>query len=390
MYGRWADLIARRLEKRIVMSSFHVPENPTNRLRIGFIPNLDCAPIVVAHESGLFEKYELQVTLQRETRWSGIRDRIVYGELDATHAPATLPFVTNLEMQSDQSACLTGMVLSLQGSAIVVSRELWDQGVRDGATLRDVIYRDWGRRTYTFAVEFPHSPPYFILRQWLKFGGVLPHTEVRIVTVAPAQMFPTLKLGYIDGFCVGEPWTSLAVESQAGACVATSAELAPLHPEKVLMVRRDFTRQRAGEHERLIAALLEACAFCDEPENYRILAELLAQRKYVNAPVECLERALIGPPIGDNVKKFYPVGSSIFYRNQANDPTNARSTWLVNRLYELIEQSVLKIPPSNRALMLKNVFRRDIFERGKTVLKEQALAVRAEAERYRAANPQAG
>ncbi len=372
------------------MSRINVPETSGNRLRIGFIPNLDCAPIVVAHESGLFEKYELRVELQRETRWSDIRDRIVYGELDATHAPATLPFVTNLEIQSDESACVAGMVLSLQGSAIIVSRELWEQGVRDGASLRDVIYRDWGRRTYTFAVEFPHSPPYFILRQWLKSGGVLPHTEIRIATVAPAQMFPTLKLGYVDGFCVAEPWASLAVESATGACVATSADLASLYPEKVLMVRRDFTQLRANEHARLIAALLEACAFCDEPRNHRLLAELLAQRRYVNAPRECLERALIGPPIGDDVKKLCSAGSSIFYRNQANDPTNARSTWLVNRLYELIEQSVLKVPQSSHTVMLKNVFRRDIFERGKRALEEQVLALTAEAERYRAENGHAG
>lgn len=372
------------------MSRIYAPESSGNRLRIGFIPNLDCAPIIVAHESGLFEKYELRVDLQRETRWSCIRDHIIHGELDATHAPATLPFITNLEVESDDSACLAAMVLSLQGSAITISRELWEQGVRDAGTLRDTIYRDWGRRTYTFAVEFPNSPPYFILRQWLKSGGVLPHTEVRIVTVAPGQMFPTLKLGYIDGFCVGEPWTSLAVESQTGTCVVTSAELAPLHPEKVLMVRHDFAHSRASQHERLIAALLEACAFCDEPKNYRIVAELLAQRRYVNAPRDCLERALIGSPIGDDVNESSPAGSIVFHRNHANDPSDARSTWLVNRLYELIEQSVVKVRRHGRALMLKNIFRRDIFERAKRALEEQTVAVTVEADRCQAESGHAG
>jgi len=93
-------------------------------LRIGFIPESDCAPVVVARESGLFEKYELQVELQRETRWANIRDRIVQGELDAAHAPVSLPFVTNLGIDSDQCACLAGLVLSLQGNAITISRHL--------------------------------------------------------------------------------------------------------------------------------------------------------------------------------------------------------------------------------------------------------------------------
>ncbi len=109
-----------------------------------------------------------------------------------------------------------------------------------------------------------------MLRQWLQAGGVQPHREVRIVVVPPAQMYPTLKLGYIDGYCVGEPWTSLAMEAGVGARVATSADLVPLHPEKVLMVRLDFVDQRAGEHEQLIAALLEACAFCDRPGNHAV------------------------------------------------------------------------------------------------------------------------
>src|SRR5258705_3678855 len=198
-------------------------------LRIGFIPDTDCAPIIAAHESGLFEKYELRVELSRENGWANIRDRILYGELDAAHAPASLPFVANLGVDSDRSACVTGLVLSLQGNAIVISPQLWEEGVRDAKTLRDLVYRSRGKRTYTFGTVFPHSPPYFLLRQWLKSGGIDPEMEVRLVVLSPAQMFPTLKLGYIDGYCVGEPWTSLTLDAEAGVCGATSPALAPLH-----------------------------------------------------------------------------------------------------------------------------------------------------------------
>jgi hypothetical protein len=127
-------------------------------LQVGFIPDTDCAPLVAARESGLFDKYELRVQLRRETRWANIRDKVIYGELDAAHAPATLPFITNLAIESDHCACVAGMVLSLQGNAITVSSELRDAGVRDAATLRELVYRNWGRRTYTFGIVFPHSP----------------------------------------------------------------------------------------------------------------------------------------------------------------------------------------------------------------------------------------
>jgi ABC-type nitrate/sulfonate/bicarbonate transport system substrate-binding protein len=351
-------------------------------LEIGFVPDGDCAPIAVARESGLFDKYELDVHLQRETRLANIRDRMIEGELDAVHAPATLPFITNLGIDSDHCACVTGMVLSLQGNAITISKHLWDEGVRDGKTLRDAIFRNWGKRTFTFGVVFPHSPAFLLLRRWLREGCVSP-SEVRIVVVHPAQMFPTLKLGYIDGFCAGEPWTSLAVEANAGVCVATSRELAPLHPEKVLMVRHDFAERRASEHERLIAALLEACAFCDQPANRPLISEMLAQPQYVNAPTDCLKN-IVGVEEFENRPTQESMPLNIFYRYNANDPTDDKATWVLGHLYEMIEQRALPLPPNGRMPVLKNIFRRDIFQRARAAVFDQTQALIAEAQNYEA------
>jgi ABC-type nitrate/sulfonate/bicarbonate transport system substrate-binding protein len=351
-------------------------------LQIGFIPDGDCAPIAVARESGLFDKYELDVQLRRETRLSNIRDRMIEGVLDAVHAPATLPFITNLGIDSDRCACVTGMVLSLQGNAITISRHLWDEGVRDGKTLRDLIFRNWGKRTFTFGVVFPHSPAFLLLRRWLREGSVSP-SEVRIVVVHPAQMFPTLKLGYIDGFCAGEPWTSLAVAAEAGVCVATSRELAPLHPEKVLMVRNDFAETRSSEHERLIAALLEACAFCDQSANRPLISEMLAQPQYVNAPTDCLKNILGIEDLEDcPAPEAAPL--NIFYKYNANDPTDDKATWVLGHLYEMIEQRALPLPPNGRTPVLKNIFRRDIFQRAKATVFDQTQALMLEAQNYEA------
>ncbi len=353
-------------------------------LQVGFIPVSDCAPLVFALESGLFQKYELQVELRRETRWADIRDKVIYGDLDAAQAPATLPFITNLGLDSDQCACVAGVILSLQGNAITISRHLWEAGVRDASTLRDLIYRDWGRRTYTFGVVFPHSPQYFLLRRWLKWGGIVPHVEVNIVVVPPAQMFPMLKLGYLDGYCVGEPWTALAAQAEAGFCVATSAEWAPFHPEKVLMVRRDFAEAHASAHERLIAALIEACAFCDRPENRPLLSEMLAQPHYVNAPADCLKGGPGISPDSGHATASNSESLEIFHRHNANDPTDDKAAWVFSQLYEIMEQSVLNIPHTGRAPILKNIFRRDIYERAKAVIGDQTLALQQEADTYKA------
>jgi len=173
-------------------------------------------------------------------------------------------------------------------------------------------------------------------------------------------MFPLLSLGYLDGFCAGEPWTSVAVQAGVGHCVATSAALSPLHPEKVLMVREDFAEKRAAEHEQLIAALIEACEICDEPDNRTDLCKILAEPQYVDAPLECLQPGLIGPFGVEDSGIFSLHGLHVFNRCRANAPTTARAAWIIRRFHDYLRWRVR--PPS-----LDKIFRPDIFKRAQQI-----------------------
>ncbi len=112
--------------------------------------------------------------------------------------------------------------------------------------------------------------------------------------VPPPQVFFNFQSGYLDGYCAGEPWNALSVLARVGWVVATSADLAPLHPEKVLMVRRDFADARTDEHRALIAALLEACRYCDAPENRERIMETLAEPRWIGAPIQALRMSMAG------------------------------------------------------------------------------------------------
>jgi ABC-type nitrate/sulfonate/bicarbonate transport system substrate-binding protein len=256
-------------------------------------------------------------------------------------------------------------VLSLQGNAITISKELWRLGVRDAVTLRQQIWEDRKKKVYTIGVTCPLGSQYALLCDWLRSVKEPPYTEVRIESIPPEQLFPLLKLGYLDGYCAGEPWNSVAVQAGAGACVATSAMLAPLHPEKILMVRKNFASDREEEHERLIAALIEACHFCDQPENQRLVCTMLAQARYVNAPVECVEPGLIGPFGQEGAKVPSLHGLNIFHRNRANEPTSAKAAWLTGRLFAFLRWDV-------RPVALNGVFRADIFKRAWRLLPKHA------------------
>jgi len=206
-------------------------------------------------------------------------------------------------------------------------------------------------------VGCPLGSQYSLLCQWLKTADIPHNVKVRIIPAPAPQMFPLLKMGYLDGYCIGEPWNSVAVQAGVGVCVATSAQLAPLHPEKVLAVRREFAEKRAEEHERLIAGLIEACAFCDQPQNRNQLCDLLALPQYVNAPIECFEASLLGTGPGNgSIQSLH--GLNIFHRNRANDPTTSKAAWITGRLYEFLRWDA-------RPATLDTVFDRDAFLRAR-------------------------
>ena len=210
-----------------------------------------------------------------------------------------------------------------------------------------------------------------MLRDWLASGDIDPDTQVRIVPVPPEQTYATLKLGYLDAFCGCEPWNSLAVEAGVGFCLATGAELAPLYPEKVLIVRQSFAAGRAQEHERMLAALFEACAACDLPETRSLLCDMLSHSYYVNAPAEALRASLIGPfDFGDRCLDD-ALDLTIFHRHDANAPTDQKAGWIIERLYKLLAKRLTPRYPAAHAVILKNIFQRDAFERAKAVALDQ-------------------
>jgi ABC-type nitrate/sulfonate/bicarbonate transport system substrate-binding protein len=329
-------------------------------LRLGFVPLTDCAPLVMAHELGLFRRYGLRVRLCRELGWASIRDKIIYGELEAAHALAAMPLAVTLGLGSVACDCLTALALNLHGNAITLSQDMWNRGVRDATTLRDEVVRSRREKVLTFGAVFSFSSHRHLLRKWLAGAGINPDRDVRIVIVPPPQMVANLQSGNLDGFCAGEPWNSGAVQARAGWCAAVSAELDPGHPEKVLMVRQEFAEKREEEHLALLAALLEACEYCAAPENHEEVIATLARPEYVDTPAAVLRRGLIGPfDFGQgNARTLQDF--CIFHGRDANEPSTDKAA----RVFELVRDSGLCPDPSALTFALgRRVYRQDIYQK---------------------------
>ncbi len=336
-------------------------------LRLGFLALTDAAPLIVAQEKGFFARHGVRVELHREIGWATIREKIVYGELDAAQAPAPMLWSTQLGLGSAACDVLTALVLNLHGNAITLSRALLEAGVRDAASLRDHVRTRRNQLPLTFGVVFTYSSHHLLLRDWLRTAGLEPERDVRIVIVPPAQMFRNLAAGTIDGFCAGEPWNTLAVREGAGWCPTWSAALDHGHIEKVLLVTRRFAESRAAEHAALVRALGEAAAWCDEPQHREGLADLLAEARFLNVPAKVIAPALLGQfdaGLGriEAVPDFH-----VFHRADAGVPAVAKALALQQAL-----AAAGLLPAASAAYpdLPRRLFREDLH---REILKSQHL-----------------
>jgi two-component system, oxyanion-binding sensor len=329
------------------------------RLRVGFIPLTDAAPLIVAHEEGLFRKRGLTVELSREVGWATIRDKIIYRELDAAHAVAPMLLATSLGLGCLATPCLSACVLNAHGNAITLSTSLWTRGVRDAATLRTEIMRTRHEKLLVLGVVFAQSAQNIILRDWLRGAQIDPDRDVRIVVVPPAQVHRNLAAGTLDGYCVGEPWNTLAVREKTGWVAAISADLAPGHPEKVLMVREDFAVGRPDDHLALVSSVVEAAGLCRSPDYRHGLIKLLARPEYLNLPTKLIAPALEGPfGLGAELGSRPADDYIRFHAHEANSPTPLRAQWLIDGLvrHGLIPAGTV-LPPN----LARRVFRSDLY-----------------------------
>jgi len=311
------------------------------RLILGFMPLLDCASLVVAVERGFASEEGLDIALVRETSWANIRDRVIVGHFDAAHMLGPMSVASSLGIGHVRVPMIAPFALGLGGNAITVSMPVWDrmrhEGAESGAdarvqaeALKRVIEERYRSKLtpLTFGMVYPFSCHNYELRYWLAATGIDPDRDVRLLVIPPPFLVDSLRAGQIDGFCVGEPWNSLAVRAGVGAIVTPTTAIWPLSPEKVLGCRLEWAERHPVQLAALLRALHRASAWCEQRENSGALAKLLAQPRYVGTPAELLHGALDGRLM--LVPGSTPTPVQDFYvaaRHTANFPWISHALW---------------------------------------------------------------
>lgn len=286
------------------------------RVRIGFIPLVDAAALLVAVEKGFAAAEGLDVELVREVSWANIRDKLAIGLFDAAHLLTPMAVASSLGLGHVRVPLAAPLVMATNGNAITVSpalhAELEAEGeIADPASSARALAcvvakrRSKGLEPLTFGMTFPFSMHNYQLRYWLAEGGLDPDEDVRLVVLPPPYMVENLARGQLDGFCVGAPWSSVAVEAGVGLILHFGCEIFQHAPEKVLALRETAVEKNPDVAAALIRAVVKGAAFIDEDIDET--ARILERPERVGVDAAMIRRVLEGRlRIGDARERIAP------------------------------------------------------------------------------------
>ena len=288
-------------------------------VKIGFIPLTDCASVVMAAVLGIDQKYGVKIIPSKEASWAGVRDKLVNGELDMAHVLYGLIYGVHMGTAGPKKDMAILMSLNNNGQAITLSKKLADKGAVDAASLAGLMAKE--KREYTFAQTFPTGTHAMWLYYWLASAGINPFKDAKAIVVPPPQMVANMRVGNMDGFCVGEPWGHRAIMDGIGITGVTTQDIWRDHPEKTLGTTAEFVKKYPNTARAVTAAILEAGRWIDSGlQNKLKMAETVADKSYVNTSVDAINQRILGRyqnGLGKtwddpNHMKFYNDGAATF------------------------------------------------------------------------------
>lgn len=299
-------------------------------IKIGFIALTDCAPIIMADSLGYFKQRGLNVSVVKQASWPATRDALLNGDIDAAHCLFSLPLAgaAGLGGQTPNDKLKIAMTLNNNGQAITLKNDLSAAGYGDLDKAKAAIN---GGNGQTFAMTFPGGTHDAWLRYWLLAMGISMETA-KIIPIPPPQMVANMTAGNMNGYSVGEPWNAVAVEKNVGFTTIATQDIWTNHPEKALVVNADFASKREAELKEVMAAVLDACQFCDDEKNIPKVAETIGTPSIVNAKPEDIEPRLLGEydlGAGLGTKSFGPRRMRFYRNGDTNNPRAGEAIWFL-------------------------------------------------------------
>jgi nitrate/nitrite transport system substrate-binding protein len=332
----------------------------TADLKFGMIALTDCSSIVIAHEKGLFKKYGINSVVSKGASWAAIRDSLSNGDIQGTHMLIGMPLASTMGLLgSPKKPMVAPWMINRNGQAISLKAAFKGKVQADPKALKPLV--DAAKAAgapMTFAMTFPPGTHAMWMRYWLGAGGIHPDKDVSLLTIPPPQMVANMKVGKMDGFCVGEPWNARTIADGIGFTAITSQDMWKDHPEKVCAFTADFADKNPKSVKAVLKALHEASVWLDKMENRPEQAQIVAKATYINCPPEIILGRLQGRyDYGDGRQKQDP-NYMIFSGRNCNYPQPKYAVWWLTqfRRWGMVEGA------PDYAGVAKQVMRADLYE----------------------------
>jgi nitrate/nitrite transport system substrate-binding protein len=307
------------------------PETPD--LKFGIIALTDCSSIVIAHEKGFFKKYGINSTVLKGANWAAIRDSLSNGDIQATHMLIGMPLASTMGLLgSPKKPMIAPWVINRNGQGISLKKAFKGKVKSDPKALKPMVEAaKKAGKPMSFAMTFPPGTHAMWMRYYLGAGGINPDKDVALITIPPPQMVANMKIGKMDGFCVGEPWSARTIVEGIGFTSVTSQDMWKDHPEKVCAFTAEFAEKNPKTVKAVLKALHEASVWLDNMKNRPEQVKIVSQATYINCPPEIILGRLQGHyDYGDGRKKEDPY-YMIFHNRNCNYPQPKYATWFLTQ-----------------------------------------------------------
>ena len=309
-------------------------------IKLGIIALTDCSSIILAHEKGHFKKFGINSTVSKGASWASIRDSLTNGDIQATHMLLGMPIASTMGLGgAPKKPMVAPFILNRNGQAITLSNTFKGKVAADPKALKPFVDRAKAiGNPLTFAMTFPPGSHAMWMRYYLSAGGINPGdaagagADVSLITVPPPQMVANMKVGKMDGFCVGEPWNARTIAEDIGFTAIATQGIWKDHPEKVCAFTEEFADKNPKTVKAIMKALHEASVWLDKMENREEQAKIVSAATYINCPPETILGRLMGKyDMGDGRKIRDPYYMTFSDRN-CNYPQAKYAKWWLSQL----------------------------------------------------------
>ncbi len=274
------------------------------KVKLGYIPIVEAAPLIIAKEKGFFAKYGMtDVDLAKQASWGSMRDNTEIGSagggVDGGQYQMPMPHLITegLITKGNQKIPMYNLLqLITQGNGIAIANKHKGKGLGAKLDQSKGLFNQLksANTPFTAAQTFPAVNQDFWIRYWLAASGINPDTDIKLLTVPAAQTVANMKTGTMDAFSTGDPWPYRIVKDQIGFLAVLTAEMWKNHPEEYLAMRGDWVDKNPKATKALLKGVMEAQQWLDNFDNRKEAAEILAERNYFNLPSEVLLDPFMG------------------------------------------------------------------------------------------------